>query len=70
MASIRLDEETEARLDALAKETGRTKTFYIRQLIEEHLEDLEDRYIAENRLENPGKRLSSQEMRQRLGLEN
>ena len=70
MASLRLGEELERRLDHLAASTGRTKTFYIRQLIEEHIDELEDRYIAEQRLENPAKRLSSQEMRQALALDN
>ena len=70
MASLRLGEELENRLDHLAEITGRTKTFYIRMLIEEHIDELEDRYIAEQRLENPATRLSSQEMRQELGLEN
>jgi len=70
MASLRLGEELESRLDQLAASTGRTKTFYIKQLIEEHIEELEDRYIAEQRLENPAKRLSSEAMRQELGLDN
>ncbi|GJQ59579.1 MAG: TraY domain-containing protein [Candidatus Scalindua sp. AMX11] len=69
MTSLRLDKETENRLAHLAKATGRTKTFYIRKLIEEHIDDLEDRYIAEERLENPAKRVTSKEMRQKLGLE-
>jgi RHH-type rel operon transcriptional repressor/antitoxin RelB len=50
MLAIRLPEEVEKRLDALAKATGRTKTFYAREAILEHLEDLEDIYIAEQRL--------------------
>ena len=70
MTSLRLDQETDARLNHLAKITGRTKSFYIRQLLEDHLDDLEDRYIAEQRLEQTGKRLTSQEMRQALDLEN
>ncbi len=70
MASLRLGEELESRLDHLASSTGRTKTFYIRQLIEEHIDELEDRYISEQRLENPAKRLGNQEMRQKLGLDN
>jgi RHH-type rel operon transcriptional repressor/antitoxin RelB len=70
MTSLRLDQETDSRLSHLAQTTGRTKSFYIRQLLEEHLDDLEDRYIAEQRLEQPGKRLTSQEMRQALDLEN
>jgi RHH-type rel operon transcriptional repressor/antitoxin RelB len=52
MLAIRLPEEIEARLDKLAKRTGRTKTFYARQAILEHLDDLEDVYLAERRLAN------------------
>ncbi|MGB8818883.1 MAG: DUF6290 family protein [Rhizobiaceae bacterium] len=52
MLAIRLSPELEARLDALAKRTGRTKTFYAREAIEQHLEDLEDLYEAEKVLED------------------
>ena len=50
MLAIRLPPEVEERLDALAKTTGRTKTFYAREAILEHLDDLEDLYLAEKRL--------------------
>ncbi len=50
MLAIRLPEEIEERLDVLAKETGRTKTFYVREAILEHLDDMEDVYLAEKRL--------------------
>ena len=50
MIAVRLPEEIEARLDNLAKKTGRTKTFYIRKAILEQLEDLEDAYLAEKTL--------------------
>ena len=50
MLAIRLPAEVESRLDALAKATGRTKTFYAREAILEHLDDLEDLYLAEQRL--------------------
>lgn len=50
MLAIRLPAEIEARLAALAKATGRTKTFYVREAILEHLEGLEDLYLAEQRL--------------------
>ncbi len=69
MASIRLKKELENRLDHLAEVTGRTKTFYILQLIEGHIDELEDRYIAEHRLETPTERLTSQKMREELGLD-
>ena len=50
MLAIRLPAEVEARLEALAQATGRTKTFYAREAILEHLDDLEDLYLAEQRL--------------------
>ena len=49
MLSVRLPADIEDRLDRLAKATGRTKAFYARQAIVEHLEDLEDIYLAERR---------------------
>jgi RHH-type rel operon transcriptional repressor/antitoxin RelB len=52
MLAIRLPEDIEKRLDRLAKRTGRTKTYYAREAILKHLEDLEDIYIAEKRLED------------------
>ncbi len=52
MLAIRLPAEIEERLEALAKATGRTKTFYDREAILEYIDDLEDIYLAEKRLEN------------------
>jgi RHH-type transcriptional regulator, rel operon repressor / antitoxin RelB len=52
MLTIRLPAEIEDRLEALAKATGRTKTFYAREAILEHINDLEDIYLAEKRLED------------------
>jgi len=51
MFAIQLPQSIEKRLDKLARRTGRTKTFYAREAILLHLEDLEDVYIAERRLE-------------------
>ena len=45
--SIRLSPEDEKRLDELAARTGRSKTFYVREAIHEHLDDLEERYWAD-----------------------
>ena len=44
--SIRLDPATEQRLDHLAAQTGRTKAYYLRELVKNGLEDLEDYYLA------------------------
>jgi RHH-type rel operon transcriptional repressor/antitoxin RelB len=51
MLAIRLPERIEKRLDRLAKRTGRTKTYYAREAILQHLDELEDIYLAEKRLE-------------------
>ncbi len=54
MLAIRLPEELEQRLDALAHRTGRTKTFYAREAIMEHLKDLESKHqTPEPRVSNP-----------------
>jgi RHH-type rel operon transcriptional repressor/antitoxin RelB len=51
MLAIRLPQSIEKRLEKLARRTGRTKTFYVREAILQHLEDLENVYLAEARLE-------------------
>jgi RHH-type rel operon transcriptional repressor/antitoxin RelB len=58
MLALRLPLDVEKRLAALAKKTGRTKTFYAREAILRHLEDLEDYHLARKRLRRGGKRLS------------
>ena len=52
MIAVRVPKEIEDRLDRIAKLTGRTKTFYVREAILEHLDDLEDAYVAEKVLDN------------------
>lgn len=71
--SIRLAPETEERLSFLASQTGRTKAYYLRQLIESGLEDIEDYYLAADVLERVRKgqeRIhTAEEVRNELGLE-
>jgi len=50
MLAIRLPQTLEKRLARLAKRTGRTKTYYAREAIVQHLEELEDIYLAEKAL--------------------
>ena len=52
MLALRIDETTEKRLEALAARTGRTKSFYAREAIIAHLDDLEDFYLAEERMKD------------------
>jgi RHH-type transcriptional regulator, rel operon repressor / antitoxin RelB len=51
MLAIRLPQSVEKRLEKLARRTGRTKSFYAREAILQHLEDLEDVYLAERALQ-------------------
>lgn len=69
MLSVRLPKIVEKRLDDLAKKTGRTKTYYIREAIAAHLEDIEDTYLALNRLEKPAKRWTQSELEKEHDLE-
>ena len=72
--SLRLPDDLSQRLTLLAKRTGRSKTFYMIEAIAEHLEDLEDVYIAEQRLAEVdagrSKTFSLDEVERELGLGN
>jgi RHH-type rel operon transcriptional repressor/antitoxin RelB len=52
MFAVKLPITIEKRLDLLAKHTGRTKSYYVREALVNHLDDLEDICIAEKRLED------------------
>lgn len=71
--SVRFDDLIEKRLDELAKKTGRSKSYYIRELVESHIDELEDYYLGTNTLERlrAGKEKihSSQSVRQQLDLD-
>lgn len=70
--SVNLGKDIEARLAHLAEATGRTKTFYLRQLVEEHLDDLEDVYLGElalERVRSGEQTISLDQVRKNLGLE-
>jgi RHH-type rel operon transcriptional repressor/antitoxin RelB len=71
--SIRLSPETEQRLDFLAAHTGRTKAFYLREIIESGLDNLEDYYLAADTLERVRKGQeavhSAAKVRKDLGLD-
>lgn len=72
--SLRLPDDLGRRLTALAERTGRSKTFYILEAIREHLDDLEDIYLAEATLERirrgEERIYTSEEMEKLLEMEN
>jgi RHH-type transcriptional regulator, rel operon repressor / antitoxin RelB len=71
--SIRLAPEVEQRLDYLASHTGRTKAYYLREVIEKGLEEMEDYYLAADVLERVRKGQeqvhSAADVRRDLGLD-
>ncbi len=68
MLAFRLPEEIEHRLADLAAKTGRTKTYYVREAILEHLDELEEKYLAIERLEKAGKRWTLFEIESQVDL--
>jgi RHH-type rel operon transcriptional repressor/antitoxin RelB len=67
MLALRLPAEIERRLDALAKKTGRSKSFYAREAILRHLEDLEDYHLARRRLARKTARVTLEQLERELG---
>ena len=58
MLALRLPPEIEQRLDALARKSGRSKSYYAREAILRHIEDIEDDYLARRRLARGGSRMT------------
>jgi len=68
MLAIRLPENIETRLGLLAKETGLTKTALAREAILEHIDDLEDIYLADARARKNRKTIPLEDVERELGL--
>ena len=66
MLALRLPAQIEKRLDSLAKKTGRSKSFYAREAILRHLEDLEDYHLARRRLSRKAARVTLEELEREL----
>ena len=69
MLAIRLPANIEQRLQDLALKTGRTKTYYVREALLQYIEEMEDTYLALDRIENPTKIYSHEEVEKEIGLE-
>lgn len=68
MASVRLDARQEAALNKLADETGRTKSYYVKEALDRYLEDRADYILALAVLEKNEPRYSAEQVRRELGL--
>jgi len=73
MLAVRLPESIEKRLDVLSEKTGRSKTFYVREAVLQHIADMEDLYLAhlvKERIDNAEERTYTlDEVIQELGFE-
>jgi RHH-type rel operon transcriptional repressor/antitoxin RelB len=71
MLAVRLDADLEARLNAVVKSTGRSKSYYLREALREKIEELEDIALLEEALRDPdlGRRVTLDEMKRELGLD-
>jgi RHH-type rel operon transcriptional repressor/antitoxin RelB len=68
MLGIRLEPELEAKLESLAKETGRSKSYYVREAIRQYLEDREDYLKGIDALERREPTVTLEELERRLSL--
>ena len=69
MLAVRLSSETEQRIISLAERTGHSKSYYVRKAIEEFLEDEEDYILAISRLEEKNNRISFEEVKRLVEME-
>ena len=67
--AVRLNKELHQRLTALATKTGRSKSFYVKRAIAQYLEDMEDTYLAIDRIENSKGRASMEEAKRILDVD-
>ena len=68
MLALRLPRELEHRLKALARKTGRTRSYYAKQAISEFLDEQEDYLLALARIERQHPAIPIEEVERRLGL--
>ena len=69
MLALRLPPEIEKRLNELVALTGRSKSYYAREAIIEHLDELEDAYLARQRLMSSEARLTLEELEREFAHE-
>ena len=72
MLAVRLDPDLEARLNAVARQTGKSKSFLAREALIERIEEWEDLVLLEKALRDPdagGPTISLEQMKRELGLD-
>ena len=69
MIDLRLPPDVERRIADLVSRAGHTKTFYITEAVLEYLDELEEKYLALNRLAKPAKRWTLDNVEQGVDME-
>jgi RHH-type transcriptional regulator, rel operon repressor / antitoxin RelB len=69
MLGVRLDQETELRLEHLCEETGHTKSYFVKKAIREFLDDREDYLLGMATLEKKESKVSLKKLEKNLGLD-
>jgi RHH-type rel operon transcriptional repressor/antitoxin RelB len=69
MLAVRIPEEMDTRLEKLAALTGRPKSYYVREALSAHLDEIEDTYVALYRLEHPARRWTLEDLEKGLDRE-
>ena len=67
--AVRLNKELHQRLSDHATQTGRSKSFYVKRAIAQYIEDMEDTYLAIDRIENSEGRVSMEETKRILDVD-
>jgi len=65
--AVRLPKELEERLTALVQKTGQSESHFVRQALLAYLEDIEDHYLAAERLESPLPGIPLEELERSIG---
>jgi len=69
MISVRLDKDLERRLEKIAKETNRPKSFFIKESLREYLDDIADIFEAKERISDPNREvIGIEELKKELSL--
>jgi RHH-type transcriptional regulator, rel operon repressor / antitoxin RelB len=69
MVTVRLPADMEEKLNKITEATRRPKSFYIKEALERYLDEMEDFYIALDRLSQPGsKYYTTEEVKKELDL--
>ena len=69
MAAIQIPDDLAEQIEQAAQRAGETRDVFLREAVQSRLDDLEDIAIAAERLKNVGRRLTLEQVKRDLGLD-